>query len=96
MALIDEGIGFNPPPGTRRVVVAAGESGLPALAGILASLPADARGHALAEIPSPQDRQPLDHPEGVERLDRPRRPRRGARHGGADGGADGGAGPAHA
>lgn len=66
VALIDEGIGFNPPPGTRRVVLAADESGLPALAGILASLPADARGHALAEIPSAQDRQPLDHPEGVE------------------------------
>ncbi|MFC5826295.1 siderophore-interacting protein [Nonomuraea insulae] len=66
VAIIDEGIGFNPPPETRRVVLAADESGLPALAGILASLPPGTRGHAFAEVPSPEDRLPLDVPEGVE------------------------------
>ncbi|GAA2213775.1 siderophore-interacting protein [Nonomuraea monospora] len=66
VAIIDEGVGFNPPPGTRRVVLVADESGLPAMAGILASLPPDTVGHALAEIPAPEDRQPLDAPDGVE------------------------------
>ncbi|MEV0390221.1 siderophore-interacting protein [Nonomuraea sp. NPDC050643] len=66
VAIIDEGIGFNPPPGTRRVVLAADESGLPALSGILSCLPPDAEGHALIEIPSPEDRLPLDAPEGME------------------------------
>ena len=66
VGIIDEGIGFNPPSGTRRVVLAADESGLPALAGILASLPPATEGHALVEIPSLEDRQSLDAPEGVE------------------------------
>ncbi|MEV0616353.1 siderophore-interacting protein [Nonomuraea sp. NPDC050404] len=65
-AIIDEGIGFNPPSGTRRVVLVSEESGLPALAGILASLPGDTLGHALIEIPSAEDRQVLRAPEGVE------------------------------
>ncbi|MDX6744853.1 siderophore-interacting protein [Actinocorallia sp. A-T 12471] len=65
VGLLDEGIGFNPDPSIREVRLVADESGLPAAAGILASLPSDARGHALLEIPSEEDRQDVTAPEGV-------------------------------
>lgn len=41
-------------------------SALPALAVNLENLPADARGHALIEVLSEDDRQSIDHPEGIE------------------------------
>ncbi|SHG81733.1 siderophore-interacting protein [Streptoalloteichus hindustanus] len=66
VGILDEGIGFNPPPSVRRVLLVAEESGLPAMAGILASLPADAEGRAVIEIPTAEDRQPLPAPPGVE------------------------------
>jgi NADPH-dependent ferric siderophore reductase len=39
VALLDEGVGFNPPASLRRVRLAGDESALPAIAGGLASLP---------------------------------------------------------
>ncbi|GEL24297.1 siderophore-interacting protein [Pseudonocardia sulfidoxydans NBRC 16205] len=66
VALIDEGIGFNPAPGLDQVVLVAEESGLPGAAGILASLPSTARGHALLEVPTSEDTQSLVGPPGVE------------------------------
>ncbi|SHN24820.1 siderophore-interacting protein [Cryptosporangium aurantiacum] len=66
VAIIDEGVGFNPPDGLNRVRLVADESGLPAVAGILRSLPADATGEAIIEVPSEEDRQPLSGPDGVE------------------------------
>ncbi len=66
VALLDEGVGFNPDPALNEVVMVADESGLPATAGILASLPAEARGRALIEIPTAADRQDLTGPAGVE------------------------------
>jgi NADPH-dependent ferric siderophore reductase len=65
VALLDEGIGFNPPDGLTRVRLVADETGLPALAGVLASLPRDARGDAFVEVPAEEDRRALDAPEGV-------------------------------
>ncbi|ACQ78377.1 Siderophore-interacting protein [Beutenbergia cavernae DSM 12333] len=65
VAIIDEGITFTPPEGLERVLIVADETGLPAVAGILASLPRGSRGHALVEIPSEADAQPLDAPDGV-------------------------------
>ncbi|HEY9293159.1 MAG TPA: siderophore-interacting protein [Microlunatus sp.] len=66
VAILDEGASYNPPASAGdRVVLVADESGLPALAGILASLPPDARGRAVIEIPDQDDRQRLDHPDGV-------------------------------
>jgi NADPH-dependent ferric siderophore reductase len=47
------------------VRLVADETGLPALAGILASLPRDARGDAFVEVPGAADRRELDAPEGV-------------------------------
>ncbi|GAA1829343.1 siderophore-interacting protein [Pseudonocardia ailaonensis] len=66
VALLDEGIGFNPDPALERVWLVADESGLPAAAGILASLPDTAAGRATIEVPSDGDRQELTVPAGVE------------------------------
>src|ERR1041384_1591160 len=56
VAILDEGIAFNPPAAVKQVLIVADESGLPATAGILASLASDTEGHALIEIPSVEDR----------------------------------------
>ncbi|GMA40066.1 siderophore-interacting protein [Mobilicoccus caccae] len=65
VAIIDEGIGFVAPP-DRHLLLAADETGLPAVAGVLGSLPREARGVAVIEVPTEADRQELDAPEGVE------------------------------
>lgn len=66
VAVLDEGVTFNPAPDVDRVLLVADESALPAVAGILASLPADATGRALIEVPTGEDRQELRAPAGVE------------------------------
>jgi NADPH-dependent ferric siderophore reductase len=66
VAILDEGIGFNPAPGREHFLLVADETGLPAIAGVPASLPRDATGHALVELPDAEDRQALDAPPGVE------------------------------
>ncbi|TKV57173.1 siderophore-interacting protein [Nakamurella flava] len=67
VAILDEGIGFNPPADvTGDLLLVADETGLPAVAGILASLPADAIGRAVVEVGHPDDRQPLAGPPGVK------------------------------
>ncbi|SCF07589.1 NADPH-dependent ferric siderophore reductase, contains FAD-binding and SIP domains [Micromonospora haikouensis] len=66
VAILDEGIMFNPPGGTDRVLLVADETGLAATAGILASLAPHVQGQAVVEIPSDADRQELDAPAGVE------------------------------
>jgi NADPH-dependent ferric siderophore reductase len=65
VAILDEGYTFNPRD-LSRIEIVADETGLPATAGILASLPRDAIGSALIEVPVDDDRQPLDPPAGVE------------------------------
>ncbi|MBK1783389.1 siderophore-interacting protein [Prauserella cavernicola] len=66
VAILDEGIGFTPRPGLDRVRLVADESGLPAVAGILASLPEDTLGEAIIEVPADDDRQELRKPPGVD------------------------------
>lgn len=53
------GYDFRPPPGTTSYVLAGDESALPALAGILASLPANASAQVWIEVQDPADRQHL-------------------------------------
>ncbi|WP_019632449.1 siderophore-interacting protein [Actinomadura atramentaria] len=65
-AILDEGAGYNPPPSLARTILVADESGLAATAGVLASLPPETTGRAIIEIPSSEDEQRLDRPEGVE------------------------------
>jgi NADPH-dependent ferric siderophore reductase len=59
------GVDFVPPARTDRLLIAGDETALPAIAGILERLPADARGEALIEMPSSEDRLSLVAPEGV-------------------------------
>lgn len=66
VAIMDEGVGFNPPNETSHVVLVADETGLAAAASILESLPRDAAGRALLEVPSDGDKQSTDAPSGVE------------------------------
>jgi NADPH-dependent ferric siderophore reductase len=67
VALIDEGRMFNAPDGGESsVALVADETGLPAVAGILAALPRDARGSAVVEIAHPDDAQAVDAPAGVD------------------------------
>ncbi|MEV0703067.1 siderophore-interacting protein [Saccharopolyspora sp. NPDC050389] len=65
VAILDEGIGFNPPPDAEHVLMVADETGLPAVAGVLASLAPETRGQALIEIPSTADQQRLEAPAGM-------------------------------
>jgi NADPH-dependent ferric siderophore reductase len=66
VGLLDEGVTFTPADGLEHVVLVAEESGLPAVAGILASLPAEARGEAIVEVPDEAARQDHTAPGGVE------------------------------
>ncbi|MFT4081407.1 MAG: siderophore-interacting protein [Nocardioides sp.] len=66
IGLIDEGIGFAPPPSARHFCFAADETALPALSAILAGLPEEATGTAVIEIPTDADRRDLTAPAGVE------------------------------
>ncbi|WP_320671215.1 siderophore-interacting protein [Patulibacter defluvii] len=47
-------------------LIAGDESALPAIAGLLRRLPADARGLAVIEVHDRAEEQPLEHPEGIE------------------------------
>ena len=65
VVVIDEGLTFNPDRGTDRVVLVADETGLPAIAGICASLPSHATGLAIIEVPSADDALDFPHPVGI-------------------------------
>lgn len=65
VVIIDEGLAFNPERGVDRVVLVADETGLPAVAGICATLPADASGLAIVEVPSAEDALDFEHPAGI-------------------------------
>jgi NADPH-dependent ferric siderophore reductase len=65
VVIIDEGLAFNPERGTDRVVLVADETGLPAVAGVCASLPEHATGVVIVEVPSAEDALEFPHPAGV-------------------------------
>jgi NADPH-dependent ferric siderophore reductase len=62
---VQGGIDFHPPARTDCLLLGGDETAVPAIASILAGLPADARGEALLEVPSAADAQELTAPEGV-------------------------------
>ncbi|GHF38536.1 siderophore-interacting protein [Kitasatospora xanthocidica] len=59
-------VGFRPPPGTDWVLLAADETALPALGGILDWLPAGTKAKAWIEVPHAQDVQDLASAAEVE------------------------------
>jgi len=67
VAILDEGILFTPSAGvTGPFALVGDETALPAIAGVLASLPEDATGTALIEVPDAGDVRDLVAPPGVE------------------------------
>lgn len=66
VAVLDEGIGFDPPADAEWFLLSGDETSLPAIAGISASLPPDARGIAVIEVPTESDRQTFTSPPGLE------------------------------
>lgn len=62
LALLDEGRLFNPPADTTDTHLVADESGLPAVEGILASLPATSTGTVIIEVPDRADIRDLTAP----------------------------------
>lgn len=66
VVIIDEGLAFNPERGTTGLLLCSDETGLPAIAGICASLAPDAVGIAVVEIPTAADALEFDHPANVE------------------------------
>ncbi|MCS0638279.1 siderophore-interacting protein [Streptomyces sp. LP05-1] len=66
VAILDEGITFTRPEHLHQVLIVSDETGLPAVAGILASLDSDITGQVLIEVPAEADRQELEGPKGVE------------------------------
>jgi NADPH-dependent ferric siderophore reductase len=64
--IIDEGLTFNPQRGTDRVLLVGDETALPAIASICASLPTDAVGSVIIEVPSEEDALEFAHPSGIE------------------------------
>ncbi|MGN7702636.1 siderophore-interacting protein [Cellulosimicrobium sp. 22601] len=66
VGVLDQGVGYNPRVPHDWTLVVADETGLPAVAGICESLPDDARGLAIVEIPEAADAQDFRVPAGVE------------------------------
>ncbi|WND39588.1 siderophore-interacting protein [Streptomyces sp. BB1-1-1] len=65
LAVLDQGILFDCPHDASEVTVVADETGLPAAAGILRSLPGGTVGRLIQEVPTAADRRVLDGPAGV-------------------------------
>ncbi len=59
------GVGFRPPGGPHRLLLAGDETAVPAISAILERLPGAARGEALLEVPYPEDVQDVRGPAGV-------------------------------
>lgn len=66
LGLLDQGIMYTPADAAARSLIVSDESGLPAVEGILRSLPADAVGRAIVEVPLADDRRELARPAGFE------------------------------
>ncbi|MEV0222594.1 siderophore-interacting protein [Streptomyces sp. NPDC050704] len=65
LAVLDQGLLFDCPRDASEVLIVADESGLPATAGILRSLPRDTVGRLIQEVPTGGDRRDLDAPAGM-------------------------------
>ena len=66
VGILDQGVAYNPRHPHDWTLLVADESGLPAVAGICESLPDDARGLAVVEVPTAGDEQEFRAPSGVE------------------------------
>lgn len=65
VAILDQGVLFDPPADASGYLLVSDETGLPALRGILRDLPPDAVGTAIIEVPKADDAVELSAPPGV-------------------------------
>lgn len=66
VGILDQGVAYNPRHPHDWTLLVADESGLPAVAGICESLPDDASGLAVIEVPTAGDQQEFRAPSGVD------------------------------
>jgi len=66
VGFLDQGVGFTPDHPHDWTLLIGDETALPAIAGICRALPATSRGVAIIEIPTRDDRQLFDAPDGME------------------------------
>ncbi|MBX3144678.1 MAG: siderophore-interacting protein [Trueperaceae bacterium] len=66
VGILDQGVIFKPDQVEGSVILIGDETAVPAVAGILRSLPPGTRGEAFLEVPQRADVQALHVPEGVE------------------------------
>ncbi|WP_369375019.1 siderophore-interacting protein [Promicromonospora sp. Populi] len=66
VGVLDQGVVYNPRHPHDWTLLVTEESGLPAVAGICESLPEEARGVAVIEVPTAGDKQEFRVPSGVE------------------------------
>ncbi|WP_298037011.1 siderophore-interacting protein [uncultured Microbacterium sp.] len=66
VGFLDQGLAFTPDHPHDWTLLIGDETAMPAVAGICRSLPRDARGVAIIEIPTAGDRQELSAPAGME------------------------------
>lgn len=66
VGILDQGTGYNPRHEHDWTLLVGDETALPAVAGVCESLPDDARGLAIVEVPTADDRQEFRVPAGVE------------------------------
>lgn len=66
IAMLGPGVRKFQPDGADFYLLGADMTALPLIGAVLEQLPRDARGQAIIEIASPEDRQEIDAPEGVE------------------------------
>jgi NADPH-dependent ferric siderophore reductase len=65
LAILDQGVMFDRPDDASDLLIVADESGLPATAGILRSLPDGVTGLVIQEVPTASDRRALRTPSGM-------------------------------
>ncbi|MEV6596213.1 siderophore-interacting protein [Actinoplanes sp. NPDC051346] len=66
VGLLDQGLSYNPRHPHDWTLLVTDETGMPAVAGICGSLPDDAKGVAIVEVPSEADQQKFRVPAGVD------------------------------
>lgn len=66
VAILDQGRMFAPPAEVSEYLIAADETGVPAVLSILRSLPSDARGRVALEIPTASDRRESPAPADLD------------------------------
>ncbi|TIC86654.1 siderophore-interacting protein [Nocardioides sp. GY 10127] len=77
LALLDQGVLFDPPEDAGEVVLVGDETGMPGLRGIVRDLPAGTRGRVLVEVPRSEDVEEWAAPEGLDVVWLPRDGRAG-------------------